>query len=438
MKVTLTSRAVAARILAAVHGGESLVRALPKGLEPLSPENRPLVQELVYGTLREWPRLEGIALQLLRKPPRAKDADVLCLILTGIHQLSALNVPSHAAVGETVEAAKSLGKSWAAGLINGCLRNYQRQKGALEDQLTPSQSNALPEWLWQAICEQWPDQSDEIARASREHPPMTLRVNLLRGSRTDYVTQMQNADIPVTSHPHIATALTLQTPRPVSSIPGFLEGWSSVQDASAQLAAQLLQPQNQESIFDACAAPGGKACHLLEYAPKAQVLAADISDQRLEGVQENSSRLNLPLDIKVVDATRASATLGPKQFDAVLADVPCSATGVMRRNPDIKITRKAADIQTFHQQQRDILTGLWPLVKPGGRLLYVTCSLLDAENDQVIEAAQSQLPQCEVMPLPGDTPGVITRFGLQTLPSLQGGDGLYFSLLKKMATHPCA
>ena len=434
MKARLTSRAIAARILAAVYNGESLVRALPKGLEPLSLENRPLVQELVYGTLREWPRLEGIALQLLRKPPRAKDADVLCLILTGIHQLSALNVPSHAAVGETVEAAKSLGKSWAAGLINGCLRNYQRQKGALEDQLTESQSNALPDWLWQAICKQWPDQASEIAGASREHPPMTLRVNLQRGSRADYVSTLQNADIPVVINPHIATAITLQTPRPVSSIPGFLEGWSSVQDASAQLAAQFLQPNNDESIFDACAAPGGKTCHVLECAPKAKVLAADISDQRLESLQENSTRLNLPLDVKVVDATQASVTLGPRQFDAILADVPCSATGVIRRNPDIKITRKAADIATFHQQQRDILEGLWPLVKPGGRLLYVTCSLLEAENDNVIEAAQSQLPQCEVMPLAGGTLRFNTRFGLQTLPTLNNGDGLYFSLLKKVVT----
>jgi 16S rRNA (cytosine967-C5)-methyltransferase len=168
------------------------------------------------------------------------------------------------------------------------------------------------------------------------------------------------------------------------------------------------------------------------------VLAADISDQRLESLQENSTRLNLPLDVKVVDATQASVTLGPRQFDAILADVPCSATGVIRRNPDIKITRKAADIATFHQQQRDILEGLWPLVKPGGRLLYVTCSLLEAENDNVIEAAQSQLPQCEVMPLAGGTLRFNTRFGLQTLPTLNNGDGLYFSLLKKVVTPPCA
>ena len=198
MKSQPTTRAVAARILAAVRGGESLVRALPKGLEPLSAEDRPLVQELVYGTLREWPRLEGIALQLLRKPPRAKDADVLSLILTGIYQLSALNVPSHAAVGETVEAAKSLRKSWATGLINGCLRNYQRQKDTLEEQLSPSQKNALPEWLWKKICDQWPDQSGEIAQASREHPPMTLRVNLQRVTRETYITELLNADIPVT------------------------------------------------------------------------------------------------------------------------------------------------------------------------------------------------------------------------------------------------
>ena len=435
MKSQPTTRAVAARILAAVRGGESLVRALPKGLEPLSAEDRPLVQELVYGTLREWPRLEWIALQLLRKPPRAKDADVLSLILTGIYQLSALNVPSHAAVGETVEAAKSLRKSWATGLINGCLRNYQRQKDTLEEQLSPSQKNALPEWLWEKICDQWPDQSSEIAQASREHPPMTLRVNLQRVTRETYITELLNADIPVTSHPDIATAITLHKPRPVSSIPGFLQGWSSVQDASAQLAAQFLQPRNQEFILDACAAPGGKACHLLERAPEAHVLAADISSQRLVGVEENSARLNLPIETRVLDASQAAKNLHPQQFDAVLADVPCSATGVIRRNPDIKITRKAADIFNFSQQQQDILKGLWPLVKPGGRLLYVTCSLLDAENDEIIAMAQSHLSQCEVMPLSG-SPGFKTRLGWQTLPSLAGGDGLYFSLLHKATTDP--
>ena len=435
MKTKLTTRAVSARILAAVYGGESLVRALPKGLESLSGEDRPLVQELVYGTLREWPRLEGITSQLLRKPPRSKDADILCLIFTGIHQLSALNVPSHAAVGETVEAAKSLGKSWATGLINGCLRNYQRQKDDLENHLAPHQKHALPKWLWKQICDQWPNQAEAIARASRTHPPMTLRVNLQRVSREDYIAQLLHADIPVTSHPHIATAITLQAPKPVSSIPGFQEGWSSVQDASAQLAAQFLQPINQESIFDACAAPGGKTCHLLERAPEAQVLAADISSQRLVGVQENSARLDLPLEVAVLDASQAAATLLPKQFDAVLADVPCSATGVIRRNPDIKVTRKATDIESFSQQQREILTGLWPLVKPGGRLLYVTCSLLNAENDEIIAATQSNLPQCEVMPLSGK-PGFKTRLGWQTLPSLEDGDGLYFSLLQKVTTDP--
>ncbi len=432
MSQPLTARAAAARTLGRVCQGESLARALPAGLEASPLEHRPLIQELVYGTLREWQRLEGIAQQLLRKPLRGKDADIFSLILLGIHQLSGLQTPHHVAVGETVEAGRSLGKPWSAGLINGCLRNYQRDVARLESRLTAAQQQALPEWLWGVLIEQWPEQALDIARASRTHPPLTLRINSSRVDPMAYQATLAEAGIAARISDHTPTALTLEKPRSVAKIPGFLEGLSSVQDASAQLSMALLQPREGESILDACAAPGGKTCHILECAPGTRVLAADISEQRLASLRENTQRLGLAPDIEVLDATRAGALLAGRKFDAVLADVPCSATGVIRRNPDIKVTRVMADIHQFAAQQVKILSSLWSLVKPGGRLLYVTCSILDEENDRVIEAASAALPRCRIAQIEAPT-GIAMRFGLQALPSETGGDGLYFALLVKDA-----
>lgn len=430
MSRQLTARATAAKTLAAVQQGDSLARALPAHLETSVPDHRALIQELVYGTLREWPRLDGIARQLLRKPLREKDADIHGLILMGIQELSALQTPPHAAVDETVKAARSLGKSWSSGLVNACLRNYQRESERLELALTAAQQHALPEWLWDKLGQQWPEHRDEIAEASRKHPPLTLRANQSRVDASTYCQSLQQAGINAYTNRDIDTAITLEQPQAVATIPGFPEGLSSVQDASAQLAAHFLQPRNQERILDACAAPGGKTCHILEAAPQAKVLATDISERRLISLRQNIERLGLSPDIKVIDASRAAEQLEGQTFDAVLADVPCSAAGVIRRNPDIKITRSANDIDQFAQQQAAIVLSLWPLVRPGGRLLYVTCSILEEENDQLIETLCPRLQGCQVAALTSSA-GMTTRLGFQTLPDSKGGDGLYFSLLIK-------
>ena len=430
MSRQLTARATAAKTLAAVQQGDSLARALPAHLEASVQDHRALIQELVYGTLREWPRLDGIARQLLRKPLREKDADIYGLIVMGIQELSALQTPPHAAVDETVEAARSLGKAWSSGLVNACLRNYQRESERLELALTPAQQNALPQWLWKKLGQQWPEHRDDIAEASRKHPPLTLRTNQSKVDASIYCQSLARAGINAHANRHIKTAITLEQPQPVATIPGFPEGLSSVQDASAQLAAHFLRPRNHELILDACAAPGGKTCHILETAPQAQVLATDISERRLTSLRQNIERLGLLPDIHVMDASRAADQLKGRMFDAVLADVPCSATGVIRRNPDIKITRSANDIDQFAHQQAAIVLSLWPLVRPGGRLLYVTCSILEEENDQLVETLWPQLPGCRVADLTSSA-GTATRFGFQTLPACNGGDGLYFSLLIK-------
>lgn len=428
MSKSLPARAIAARTLAGVCNGESLARALPTQLEGAASEQRPFIQELVYGSLREWPRLTAIARQLLRKPLRSKDHDIHALIMLGLHQLSSLNTPDHAAVGETVAATRSLGKSWAAGLVNGCLRNYQRDVDQIESRLTTPEQQALPDWFWQLLTRQWPEQAATIATASRNHPPLTLRCNRSRIGPGEYHQRLVEAGFSAHLSADVATAITLDSPRRVEDIPGFADGLSSVQDASAQLAAQFINPQDGESILDACAAPGGKTCHLLEWAPGAKVLATDNNEQRLDRVAENARRLGLAPDMAVLDASSADTALPGRSFDAILADVPCSATGVMRRNPDIKITRNRADIEGFADQQRKILVGLWPLLRPGGRLLYVTCSILGEENDDVIAAVRPELDGCSIAPL-ASSAAVETKYGLQTLPCQGGGDGLYFSLL---------
>ena len=435
MEKLLAARVGAARILAQVERGDSLGKQLPHALTKIKPEQRALAQELVYGTLREWPRLQGLADQLLAKPLRAKDGDVKALVLMGIHELTAMRTPDHATVAETVAATRLLGKPWAAGLVNGCLRNYQRRQEALESHLNDWQKQALPEWLWQALQRQWPGHLDQIARSQRNRPPLTLRVNQQRTTSQDYLALLRESGIKAQAVAPLATAITLDKPCPVEELPGFSSGLCSVQDAAAQLAAPLLALEGGEQVLDACAAPGGKASHLLEQAGAATLIAADISEERLQRVEENLQRLGLKAEMRILDAATASTTLSGAEFPAILVDAPCSATGVMRRNPDIKIHRQPEDVAHFAAQQASILEGLWPLLGAAGRLLYVTCSILREENDQVIEAFLRNNGDAQVMAIT-EAFGEATEYGLQTLPEETGADGLYYALLTKRAHQP--
>ena len=428
----LSARATAAVVLAKVQQGESLATLLPHDLEALPAQQRPLAQELIYGTLREWPRLQGIAAQLLSKTLKTKDSDINGLILMGIHQLASMRTPDHAAVTETVAATRSLGKPWAAGLVNGCLRNFQRRGDDLEARLRTWEKLALPEWLWQALCQQWPDHVDEIATGLRQRPPLSLRVNRRRVLPGDYLKQLEKDGIGARRVAPEDTAITLDTPCPVEAIPGFAEGLCSVQDAAAQLAAPFIAPTTGERVLDACAAPGGKTGHLLELADKLTLFATDISEGRLQRVEENLERLGLVAETRITDAT-APVALGGEQFSAIMVDAPCSATGVIRRNPDIKVHRLPTDIGYFAAQQVEILRGLWPLLVSGGRMLYVTCSILEEENDRVIARFVEDQPDAAISELSA-TIGQATQYGVQTLPAAQGTDGLYFALLNKVGS----
>ena len=426
-------RAVTARILHRVLGGESLNKLLPHALDPAVPADRPLCQELIYGSLRQWPYLEALSQRFLRKPLRRKDHDVLALICMGLYELLHLNTPEHAVVSETVNACKALKKPWATGLVNGVLRSFQRRGGNLTPPLSAAAEQALPEWLHESLCQEYGEHVEQIAASARHRPPMILRVNQQRTSRDQYLRKLATSDIPAQPCNADEGGVMLENPLDVSQLPGFKEGEVSVQDSSAQLAARLMNPMPGERILDACAAPGGKACHLLEQQPDLKELVAlDINEKRLQRVSENSHRLGLTLTAAVADSTHLPDNVLAPPFDAILADVPCSATGVMRRNPDIKILRQAEDIGRFATQQLAILCGLWPALKPGGRLLYVTCSLLHRENDDIVSAfCAQQGALAEQISLPE---GVAKQHGWQVLPRPDGGDGLYFAMLRKAST----
>ena len=423
-------RAVAANIIGRVVAGQSLNRLLPDALDAVDTAQRPLCQELVYGTLREWPCLAETCLSFLAKPLRRKDQDIMALLCIGCYELEHLSTPDHAVVSETVNATRALKKPWAKGLVNGVLRAYQRQDGVAAKALSPAAQLALPAWLHIELCDQYGLAAEQIALAARHRPPMTLRVNQIKSTRNDYLRLLTEAGIDATPCAVSQDGVVLSRPVDVSLLPGFSEGKASVQDSAAQLVARVLAPKAGERILDACAAPGGKACHLLELQPAIEELVAlDISESRLQSVTENTARLDLQLTPLVADASGLPETLMATPFDAILADVPCSATGVIRRNPDIKILREPDDIAGFARQQLAILEGLWPALKPGGRLLYVTCSVLTAENDDVVGRFASQhAAHIDTVMLSTGTP---RQHGWQTLPDQHGGDGLYFALLQR-------
>lgn len=427
-------RTAAAKVLARVFTGQSLAQALPPMLERVPPRDRALLQQLCYGTLRNFHYLQGLLQQLLSKPMKDKDRDVQALLLVGLYQLSDTRIPDHAAVAATVDATRGLKKNWARGLSNAILRRYLREKESLATQLTQAQLDSHPNWLHREIQNQWPEQAEQILATNNEQPPLVLRVNSRHGSRAQYLARLTELDIAARAGDLSPQAIYLEEPRDVTTLPGFNEGHVSVQDEAAQLAAPLLNPQPGEHILDACAAPGGKTCHILETEPAvARLYAADIEPDRLQRVTENLQRLGLDAQTLTMDCSKPDDSLQPAGFDRILVDAPCSASGVIRRHPDIKLLRRADDIPALAQQQLAILAGLWPLLKPGGTLLYVTCSILEAENDEVIDAFVSTNDDANLQIL--DQPwGIATAAGRQLLPEQQGTDGLFFARLSKAAT----
>ena len=432
-----TVRAAAARVVdAVVSTGRSLDDALASAETEVEERDRPLLRMLCYGTLRSHWRLQSWIDRLLERPLRKRDAIIKSLLAVGLYQLTDTRIPDHAAVSETVEAARSLRRPKLAGLLNACMRRFQREQVAAGEPETDEVRFDHPAWLIQAIRRDWPDDWEHILRENNERAPMWLRVNTTRVDRDTYREQLLEAGIEAAEFAGLPAALCLAEPVSVDRLPGFAEGYVSVQDAAAQLAAPWLLKPAAGRVLDACAAPGGKSAHLLEAVRgDIDLTCVDVDAERLEAVAENLARLGLVATVCAGDASKPEEWWDKKPFDAILLDAPCSASGVIRRHPDIKLLRRAGDIDRLAAKQASVLGALWPLLAPGGRLLYVTCSVLAAENDRVIRAfLDGHADAREDDVLPNNNISAVMRqktCGYQVLPGSSGMDGFYFACLEK-------
>ena len=426
-------RALAAQLLAAVlDRGESLASALPLAQQKLAnPKDKALLQELAYGLMRELPKLEFYINSLVDKPLKGKQRILHYLLLVGAYQLLHTRIPAHAALAETVEAAVALKRPKFKGLVNGVLRNLQRRHEELSQALpdkAPLQY-CYPSWLIKRLQTAYPDQWQAVLEQGQQRPPMWLRNNGRHQSRESYLAQLADAGIDAGAGAWGDNSIRLDKPAPVTALPGFADGRVSVQDCAAQMAAELLTPQAGELILDACAAPGGKTCHLLELADDLDLVAVDMDPKRLERVRENLARLNGEARVICGDAAEPASWWSGPQFDRILLDAPCSATGVIRRHPDIKWLRRDSDIDQLVTLQADILAACWQQLKPGGTLVYATCSILPDENARQVAAFLANTADAEHIALhDNDTP---QQPGWQILPGDEMADGFYYAKLQK-------
>lgn len=427
-------RVLAARVLVAVaHAGRSLGTELPRHTAGLGDErDRRLTADLVYGVLRGYWRFRALVRRRLRQPLRARDADLEALLLVGAYQLLDSRTPAHAAVSSAVASTRTLGKPWASGLVNAVLRGLAGDAAEAADALRDPEARwSHPAWLIDALRAAWPGHWQAILEAGNTRAPMTLRVNLRRTGRDAYQHELARTGIEAAALPDLPAALTLARPLDVRALPGFAEGLVSVQDAAAQLAAPLLAPRPGERVLDACAAPGGKTAHLLELCPGlGELVALDEDAGRLERVGETLDRLGLRATVVLGDASEPARWWDGRPFDAILLDAPCSATGVIRRHPDIKLLRRADDLPRLAARQRLLLAALWPLLAPGGRLLYATCSVLPQENADCVNdfiAAQNDA-FLQQLPVPW---ALDTGAGCQILPGTRDMDGFFYARLLK-------
>lgn len=413
-----------------VDQGKSLSDVLPKAQSKLANSaDKALLAELCFGIMRHLPQLDFVSQQLMSKPLIKDLRPLQYLIYIGMYQLKYLRIPDYAAVGETVEAARLLKGKNLTKLINAVLREFQRRPELFEfaDAPLPVQTNH-PSWLVQQLQQAYPEQWLEIVAANQQKAPLWLRINVQQVSIEQFHTALADDGVefstPVALLPQ---AVLLARACDVTQLPGYDDGWFSVQDVSAQYAALLLAPQAGERVLDACCAPGGKTAHLLEQAPTAHVVALDRDEQRLQRVYDNLDRLQLHAHVIAADAAELGQWWDGQQFDRILLDVPCSAVGVIRRHPDIRWLRKKADIPALVATQQQLLQEVWRTLKPGGTLLYATCSILPEENAQQIEHFLQQTPDAQALPLAPFHPHTTW----QRLPGFEDGDGFFYAKLTK-------
>ena len=430
-------RAEAAKAVnAVVAQGRSLDAVLGELDEQINPVDRPLLKMLCYGTLRHHFRLRADLRKLLERPLKARDSVIESLLAIGIFQLIDTRIPDHAAVSTTVEAARLLRRPKYAGLINAVLRNFLRQDIGRQEAGDDESRFNHPAWFIDALRADWPDDWQQILDANNDRAPMWLRVNQNRTTTADYIDRLAQADDGHGALSGFIHAIRLAKPVPVAELPGFADGDVSVQDAAAQIAAPWLLMGGGSRILDACAAPGGKTGHLLELASPDSVLTAiELDPERLASIHENLERLRLDATVLAADASKPKEWWDGQPFDRILLDAPCSASGVIRRHPDIKLLRRASDIEALAGLQTRLLDALWPLLAPSGRLLYVTCSVLAAENDAVVGdflARHSDAREDRVLPNYNIRDLMVEKTcGVQVMPGSQGLDGFYFACLER-------
>ena len=430
---SLDSRSASAMVIQQVLQGRNLESALQRVADRLPESERALTAEISYGVCRWYFQLDELLKLLLDKPVKSSQRVIHALMLAGLYQLLHTRIPAHAAVSETVAATGKLGKGWAKSLTNAVLRRFLREQQSLLQQLHANDAAmlAMPQWLLQRLQQAWPGQWRRIAESYLQRPPMTLRVNCSKSSVETAIAELAAAG--VTAHPleEIESALMLERAAAVEALPGFSTGSLSVQDAGAQFAAMPLDAQPGDEVLDACAAPGGKTTHILELQPDANVTAMDVDAGRLQRVEENLQRLGQQARLIAGDVSLQQGKWRDRSYERILLDVPCSATGVIRRHPDIKLLRKAGDIDSLAARQHDILESVWPLLKPGGVLLYVTCSLLPEENQRQVEAFLARHEEANEQAIALAAGGKQSA-GWQILPGESRMDGFYYALIGKL------
>lgn len=440
---TKTQKSVNIRALAAkccygvIDQGRSLSDELPKQQDKANLKDKGLLQEICYGVLRYLPELEHDVRVLMQKPLTGKQRVFHFLLLVGVYQVKYMRIPDHAAVSETVAATGALKNRQMKALINGVLRNFVRSnediKTTKEKALPASIEYNHPSWFIKKIQQGYPQKWQLILEANQQKPPMWLRVNQQHNTYTKYQNLLVTAKLDINTIEPLSNAIELAKPSEVTKLPGFEQGWISVQDGAAQQAARLLDCQHGDAVLDCCAAPGGKTCHILEQNPDIKSMTAiDIEANRLIRVEENLTRLGLKAKVIAADAANSKTWWDGKQFDRILLDAPCSGTGVIRRHPDIKWLRKASDIDTLVTLQQQILKEIWALLKPGGTLLYATCSILPEENSEQIKHFLKSNADAKLLSIDDNINQEIDKVGWQLLPGEQNMDGFYYAKLLKI------
>lgn len=421
-------RALAARVLDAVlHEGRSLKAELAHALPTVQDaRDRALLEALLFAALRERARFDAALASWMAKPPGRRDGILRALLHIGLAQL-VLGLPAHAALAATVDAARVLGRAHQAGLVNALLRRAQRD-GIADD----APDAAWPRWLRERVQADWPARAAEIFAESARPAPTWLRANRRQGTRDAYAARLEAAGLHAGSSDLLPDGLRLDASVAVAQLPGFGEGAVSVQDGSAQLVADALAPAAGARVLDACAAPGGKAAHLLERDASLRVLAIEIDAPRLRRVGATLKRLGLSAELRQADAAAPETWWDGVPFDAILLDAPCSATGVVRRQPDVLLHRRAADVEALVALQARLLDALWATLAPGGHLLYATCSLLRAENDAQVAAFLERTDDAQLAPLDARF-GHDTGHGRQRFPGHDGMDGFFYARILKRA-----